>query len=263
MEYFEAFLMVEFDCKTNLPVSIACYSENEDEITMIGNEYVQIASLKFEVQTPNADFDGLEFLCNTLEDQLHKGVYNACRLEYKTKAWTVEQCVHTIIHQARVPRLDMNYCANDDCSERLDACDMIYCLKCRPVCQRQYIRIKDTNKFEVSNEILPIVDNGKIEHKWREVRYFEGAVGNDCYTILQNAICHGTCCGCESLNMQFLCHAHPCEKHIAERVRYHLGSMNIDKVRAGCYDSDTHDLSDYDDGNDSDTHSLSDCDNGA
>jgi hypothetical protein len=91
MAAFEAYLMVEFDCKTGLPIGIDCYSEHEDEITMIGNEYVRIASVKLRVQSPDAAFGGCGAVYDMLLDQLHRGTYDACKITYKDQVWTVEE----------------------------------------------------------------------------------------------------------------------------------------------------------------------------
>jgi hypothetical protein len=92
IKYIEAYLMVEFDCKTKLPESIHVYGESENEITMIGNEYIRIASMDWKVCGDNKDVCGLEMLCIFLEKQLKQGVYDLCSFDYKGTKWTVGEC---------------------------------------------------------------------------------------------------------------------------------------------------------------------------
>jgi hypothetical protein len=77
--------MVGFDCKTKLPESIHVYGESENEITMIGNEYICIASMDWNVC-------GADLLYRILETQLKQGVYDACSFTYAGKEWTVMEC---------------------------------------------------------------------------------------------------------------------------------------------------------------------------
>ncbi len=91
-KWFYAHLMVEFNLKTDLPVSIHVYSEDEDEITMIGNEYICIASMEWKCCKNKKDVSGFEILCKILESQLKEGLYNSCYFTYHDKQWTVEEC---------------------------------------------------------------------------------------------------------------------------------------------------------------------------
>jgi hypothetical protein len=95
-DWYEAFLMIEFDCKTKLPLTIMAYGEHENKITMIGNEYVRIASLKLKVQNPESEFAGMEFVCTILEQHLKNGMFNQCKVKYNDNIWTVEECVRII-----------------------------------------------------------------------------------------------------------------------------------------------------------------------
>ncbi len=86
-----AYLMVEFDTKTQLPVSIDIYSESEHEITMIGNEYVKIASMKWHVaDQKRKHHHGTLF--DILQKQYDDHIYDECVITYKCKNWTVLDC---------------------------------------------------------------------------------------------------------------------------------------------------------------------------
>ncbi len=89
---FNAYLMVEFMQKTDLPRSIDVYSESEDEITMLGNNYVRIASMKWEICCDEKGVTGFDIIAKTLEIQFEKGLYDDCSFFYKGKKWTVQEC---------------------------------------------------------------------------------------------------------------------------------------------------------------------------
>jgi hypothetical protein len=93
----EAFLMVEFDIKTSQPCSVSVYSESEQEITLIGNDYVRVASMTWDHSLKDAwDFDLLHTILMT---QLKKGLYDACKVTFQGKTWTVAECQAAIQRQ--------------------------------------------------------------------------------------------------------------------------------------------------------------------
>jgi len=87
----DAYLMIEFNCNTGFPVSIDCYSESEDEITMIGNEYIRISDITWRVHNC---VDSLDFgpLFDFLMAQLRMGTFDTYEFFYKHKCWTVAEC---------------------------------------------------------------------------------------------------------------------------------------------------------------------------
>jgi len=93
--FAEAFLMVEFCRKTNLPLDVGVYGESENTITMIGTEYVQIAKIEWTVRGQD-DQNHNSVLQNFLLGQLARGVYNGCAFVFAGKKWTVKECIEHI-----------------------------------------------------------------------------------------------------------------------------------------------------------------------
>lgn len=93
---YEAYLMVEFNSKTKLPESIDVFSESEDMITMIGNEYVQICNMKLQICNSSSENVGFECLSLLLLHQFKKGFYDECFFFFENKKWTVKECKEII-----------------------------------------------------------------------------------------------------------------------------------------------------------------------
>src|SRR5436190_1010328 len=90
---FEAYLMVEFDCETKNPNSIGVFSEHENEITMIGNEYVRVSSMLWEICNDEKDnIWGFDTLSKIMKDQLDKCLYDSCTITYNGEKWTIAEC---------------------------------------------------------------------------------------------------------------------------------------------------------------------------
>lgn len=85
---YEAYLMVEFNCKTKLPVSIDVYSEGQDSITMIGNEYICVKSIDCSEEKS----DPFHVLSVKLLQELNDGVYDSCVITFQGRNWSVKEC---------------------------------------------------------------------------------------------------------------------------------------------------------------------------
>jgi len=92
MKWYYAYLMVEFDLTVKLPVSIGVFSESQNQISTLNNQYIEIASMYWKIHGNVRDNTCFGYLAAIIRKQFLEGLYDECMFDFNGKKWSIEEC---------------------------------------------------------------------------------------------------------------------------------------------------------------------------